>query len=290
MSSVKDNLTTLEQPERLYYAPGVFLDAEDLLAEQTYHRGRLARVLDYLHGTGTVAGLRVTPPDANDELHVQAGVAIDRLGRLVEVPRAACVNLGKWLQYHQQALLNPDEHEGEGRLLTSLSTDRTELVADVFLRLEVCERGRTPAFATGPFDALDATVPNRLRDGYSLSLVLRGGDSAGLPTTTLPSRAEDEDFDTFASRMEDYVLNAWHHGSTNFRDGQLEHDASTLGTDDPSSIFLARIRIPVNVDADGIPQRVAGAVEVDNHSRSFVYSSAAVFAWLRALGRPSRLS
>lgn len=290
MSTAKDNLTTLEQPERLYYAPGVFLDAEDLLAEQTYHRGRLARVLDYLHGHGTVAGLKVVAPGEDDELHVLPGVAIDRLGRLVEVPRAACVNLGKWLLYHQQALQNPDEHEGEGRLLTSLNAARTELVADVFLRFEVCERGRTPAFATGPFDAVDASVPSRLRDGYNLSMVLRGGDSAGLPANTLPNRTEEEDFDAFSSRMEDYVLNAWHHGSANFRDGVLEHDASTLGTDDPASIFLARVRIPVTVDADGIPQRAPGTVEVDNHSRSFVYSSAAVFAWLRALGRPSRLS
>lgn len=290
MSTAKDNLTTLEQPERLYYATGVFLDAEDLLAEQTYHRGRLARVLDYLHGSGTVAGLKVTPPGVDDELHVLPGVAIDRLGRLVEVPRAACVNIGKWLLHHQQALANPDESEGESRLLTSLSADRTALVADVFLRFEVCERGRTPAFATGPFDAVDASVPSRLRDGYKLSLVLRGGDSAALPSNTLPSRGAEEDFDTFASRMEDYVLNAWHHGSANFRDGQLEHDASTLGTDDPSSIFLARVRVPVTVDGDGVPQRAAGAVEVDNHSRSFVYGSAAVFAWLRGLGRPSRLS
>ncbi|MCC6874636.1 MAG: hypothetical protein IT378_10055, partial [Sandaracinaceae bacterium] len=51
MSLYEDTFTTLEDPERTFYAPGVFLDAEDMKAEQLYHRGRLARVLAYLHGS-----------------------------------------------------------------------------------------------------------------------------------------------------------------------------------------------------------------------------------------------
>jgi hypothetical protein len=39
------------------------------------------------------------------------------------------------------------------------------VIADVFLNFVVCERGKTPAFASGPFDALDAIAPSRLRDG-----------------------------------------------------------------------------------------------------------------------------
>ena len=35
------------------------------------------------------------------------------------------------------------------------------------------QRGKTPAFAVGPFDATDAVVPSRLRDEYELRLVPR---------------------------------------------------------------------------------------------------------------------
>jgi hypothetical protein len=53
-----DALEAAERPDRPFYATGVLLDAEDFLDEQTYHRGRLARALAYLHGTGTIAGSR----------------------------------------------------------------------------------------------------------------------------------------------------------------------------------------------------------------------------------------
>src|SRR5262245_37226124 len=89
--------------DRVFYATGILLAADDFDAEQTYHRGRLARALAYLHGSGTVAGLRVgvlpaLAPGADpaflqgreEELRVQPGLAIDRLGRLIEIPRAAC--------------------------------------------------------------------------------------------------------------------------------------------------------------------------------------------------------
>ena len=48
-------------PERVNYATGVLLDAQDFLDEQTYHRARLARALKYVVGMGTIAGLGVTP-------------------------------------------------------------------------------------------------------------------------------------------------------------------------------------------------------------------------------------
>ena len=64
-STDKDLLTELERPgqltppDRVSYDEGVLLDALDFRAEQSYHRGRLARVLAYLFGTGTAAGLEV---------------------------------------------------------------------------------------------------------------------------------------------------------------------------------------------------------------------------------------
>ena len=86
-----------EPPDRLFYATGILLDAEDFKAEQLYHRGRLSRALAYLHGGGTVAGLRVEwvkplepgedakfPRGRAEEIVVAPGIAVDRLGRVIE--------------------------------------------------------------------------------------------------------------------------------------------------------------------------------------------------------------
>lgn len=292
MSTYDDDFTTLESPERLHYATGVFLDAEDMKAEQLYHRGRLSRVLAYLHGSGTAAGLEVVWDEDSDELIVGAGVAIDRVGRLIEVPKQACLSLGRWFDYQVDKLAHPDEHDDESKVTTAIATDpdgQQWLVADVFVRFAVCPRGRTPAFAFGPFDAIDATVPHRLRDSYELSLVLRGGDAAGLPGQPWPARAPDEDVEVWQRRMERAVLEAWRHGTDQWKDGRILPDASTDGVGDPSSVFLARLRLPITQSEAGLPQRARdedGKLRralVDNHSRRFVYSSGALIHWVSAM-------
>ena len=94
-----DPLEAAPPAERVNYATGVLLDAEDFRDEQTYHRGRLATALRHLAGFGTVAGLRVLPPEAADvelELGVAPGVAIDRHGRLLELQTPQCIRLARW--------------------------------------------------------------------------------------------------------------------------------------------------------------------------------------------------
>ena len=92
--SAPDPLETSPLPERLAYFAGRLLGPDDLGAEQTYHRGRLALALRALVGHGTVAGLRVTAADGR--LHVAPGVAIDCLGRLIEVRTPLCLDLAGW--------------------------------------------------------------------------------------------------------------------------------------------------------------------------------------------------
>src|SRR5687767_11486865 len=90
------------RPDRLHYATGAMLDREDFQSEQLYHRGRLARALASLHGSGTVAGLRAevrSLGETEELLNVTPGLAVDRLGRLVEVPRPACLRLGRWMEH-----------------------------------------------------------------------------------------------------------------------------------------------------------------------------------------------
>jgi hypothetical protein len=270
VSQLKDPLAQQQSPDRVFYATGVLLAAEDFRAEQTYHRGRLARVLEYLHGSGTVAGLNVPDiaavanPD-DEELVVEPGVAIDRLGRLIEVPRKACIRLNRW--YKQQ---DPgDLHQG---------FHATGVVVDLFIRFVECERGKTPAFGAGPFDALDAVTPSRLRDGYQLELVIRKEAAPNLPQDPWPDLAAVAP----AARrkaLDDAIFAAWREGSDQWTPDGLKPAREHVPNQDPASLFLARLTLPAT---DGSPPvRTPGAAaQIDRYSRLFVYTPNALARWI----------
>lgn len=279
--------------DRVFYATGILLAANDFDAEQTYHRGRLARALTYLHGSGTVAGLRVVvvpalnagddpafPNGRGEELRVEAGLAVDRLGRLVEIPRAACLRLDRW--YNGE----PDVD----RLRSALHGAPDDgVIVDVFVRYVTCDRGKTPAFAAGPFDALDAVQPSRLRDAYELTLVPRAEASPPLPDTTdaapppLPPTPLDPDIGVNRAALQEAIFDGWREGTQWWTDrGPVRLREHVVGQD-PTSLFLARLVLPATAapTADARPVRTAGAtVRVDNVSRRFVYSTAALARWL----------
>jgi hypothetical protein len=54
-----------------------------------------------------MAGVRVThrpaDEDVEEEVRVAPGLVVDRLGRLVEVPRDACLRLDRWWETTEQA-------------------------------------------------------------------------------------------------------------------------------------------------------------------------------------------
>jgi hypothetical protein len=91
MATPADTLSPPPAPNRVYYSLGRMLGVEDFQADQDYHRGRLARALLQLCGTGTVAGLYVSIPqvwqtntaytafamvyDASQNVQVNTGVA-----------------------------------------------------------------------------------------------------------------------------------------------------------------------------------------------------------------------
>jgi hypothetical protein len=281
-------------PDRLAYGIGMLLDAKDFEDEQTYHRGRLARALWYLHGSGTIAGLRVVWEPAasaggSDELHVEPGIAIDRVGRLVEVPRRACLRLTRWFDAQIESALiesmrnsfsfTPDvvQRGTDGRITNiaggTASVTLAAVVADVYLRYTACERGRTPAIATGPFDALDAVQPSRLRDGYALELVPRRG-TLDLPDPRYPL-VDEGSADTRARRLRDAALGAWRENQWTSRG--LPPEAGQLAGQDPTSLFLARIAIPATRTGTARPVRTAAQeVRVDNHTRAFTYAADAL--------------
>jgi hypothetical protein len=261
-----DPLEAAPPPERVNYATGVLLDAEDFRDEQTYHRARLAAALRHLVGFGTLAGLRVIPPPADDpelELSVAPGLAIDRRGRLIELRAPQCIRLARWFAAETTPALRAAIHRSP-RVVVPVA-----VVVDVFLAALTCARGKTPAFATGPFDALDAVVPARLAEDASLRLIARTeGGPAPIPT---PENFWPGSEATAETRLQ-AILGSWHDGA----DDELEPLAEHVQGQDPSSLLLARVAIPV-ILAEGAPATTRPAldatrrVSADNSLRPFVY-------------------
>ena len=283
-----DPLFAQPRAQRPAYATGMLLDAQDFTDEQTYHRARLARALGGLGGSGTLAGLQVqyvaqTASQA-EEILVQPGLAIDRLGRLVELPRPACLRLANWYAATLAAdggdTLDTAAYDTLGRFVSQRLTDDGSalpvraVVADVFLRFGACPVGLTPSFAAGPFDALNAASPSRLNDAYELLLIARTGladDYTGLPLPPAAAVLAD-DTATEAQRrdaLQDAVLAPYGGAAPLAPSPEQPPDI------DPSAVFVARVFLPV--DASTPPQRTADVPVIDNFARRFV-PSAALFA------------
>lgn len=273
-------------PERLAYAEGMLLDAHDFTAEQVYHRGRLARGLRYLSGNGTVAGLRVQwdppleagehpdfPDGREERIMVEPGLAVDKIGRLIEVPRSACIRLNRWYTWNV-------ENKPDALIQGWHGEPYNGVVVDVFIRFVVCETGKTPAFAAGPFDALDAVSPSRLRDYYELDLVIREEhDPIPLPVSRWPDLASIANEADRKTALQEAILDAW---GDEWDNGDLARSVEHTETQDPTSVFLARLVLLATEGENGEPPvRIPdGTVDVDNHSRMFVPTAEILASWL----------
>ena len=273
MSTRTDPLSTPQNPDRVYYANGALLDQEDFAAEQIYHRGRIGRALAYLHGHGTAAGLEVSiqQQDEEDVLMVSAGLALDRLGRQIEVPRAACIRIGRWFQFQL------DDHRGRDQLSNSFRTGSGDtpdgVVVDVFIKFEVCERGKQPAFATGNFDALDAVAPSRLRDSYRLDLIIREEETLPIPGTGFPDMTG-----MTPDQIRERIILYKRQGPGGSLLPLTEHVTAQDGTE----VLLARLLIPAT--SPPLQRDTNVPIEPDNALRRLVFSTAEL-AWLTGIMR-----
>src|SRR5262245_2391557 len=288
MKRIPDPLVSSTYADRLHYATGELLGADDFQAEQTYHRRQLARALLHLHGSGVIAGLQVVNhhrPGASGvpdevEIEVSPGLALDHAGRLVEVPREACLRLRRW--YDFIAARPPSSTELDAGALRAAwraaAAPDGSVVADVFLAFHQCPRGYTPAFASGPFDALDASQPSRVRDAYELSLVLRTEADGDLPLASDPWSAIS------GATLADRINSAAALSLTLWRRESQPAPENPLGVD-PTAVLLARIRIPArqNADASRAPDADFRAsawananANIDNTVRHVVLPPAAV--------------
>jgi len=267
----KDPLDSTLAPERVFYAVGSLLGVEDFTAEQTYHRSRLARALSFLDGSGTVTGLKVDyqgPRGPNEEIIVRPGVAFDRLGRIIEIPRDACIRLDKWFSAQTASDLVQGFHAAAGGV-----------IVDVFVRFVACDRALTPAFTTGAFDATDFASPSRVRDAYRLDLVIRKEGVPPLPHSPWPDLTAEPDPAKRRTALHQAIFESFA-SPVHQRDGlgKLVPLPEHADGQDASSVFLARFVVPA---AGGSPPlRIAGNIVPDNDSRSFVYPIGALAQWL----------
>lgn len=289
LPAAADPLLSQPRAERPAYATGILLDAQDFSDEQTYHRGRLARALAALAGAtagaggGTLAGLRVghrpAAADAPEEIEVAPGLAVDPLGRLVELPRPACLRLQPWFERAvalEGSVVERASYDALGRFASArgpgVALPARALVADVFLRFVACRVGLTPSFAAGPFDALNAVATSRISDAYALRLVARTGlddDFDGLP---LPAPARPGNADARRDALQDAVLDGWPVG-----DVPPAAAPQALDDLDPTELFLGRVFIPVEPGTP--PVRTADAPVVDNHGRRFLPTLSLLGQW-----------
>jgi hypothetical protein len=278
---MRDDLNPPQPPSRVYYATGRMLGVEDFQAEQDYHRGRLARTLLQLYGTGTVSGLLVQTDGNADvtklEIQVTPGMAIDRVGRIIEVPRTVCIVLQNWLTQYVSAWQSQQSGNAPGApSIADPNTaihDGKNLTVDVFATFVPCTRGVTPCFASqDDYDATDAFSPNRLLDSFAMQLVLRTDAN---PKTPL---------DPWAG------LGAQQPTPAALRQSMLAGALGPAGTlaeyppnFDQTAVFLARILVPATAGTAGNPPtwNLAGlaAANIDNTSRLFVIPVSVLSRW-----------
>jgi hypothetical protein len=278
--TLPDPLATATAPDRPNYAFGVMLDATDFTDEQTYHRGRLARALQAVHGPGTLAGLAAsytpgvpagtggTPPGHAEELQVAPGFAVDGIGRLIEVTRPQCITLTRrWDAQPNDALTGAFKAASNG------------VIADLFIRFVACGRGRTPAFAYGPADALDATVYARVRDAFELRLVPRS--ETGVPPLLVDPWAAITGA-TAAARLASARTAVL--GLYDLIAKRTDRDVVPQALNrDLDWLFLARVTFPATQPAGADrPIRSAAAPAIDNNVRSIVIGTGALARLLQA--------
>ena len=134
------------------------------------------------------------------------------------------------------------------------------MLLDVWLRYLPCAHGRTPAFAAGPFNATDYSVPSRLADGFEITFDVAADPSGagGLPANGMPALDAQvatlqalPDADRAAARaawLVDSVLDAWPQASV-ASPGQLSPLAEQRLDVQWNRIFLARLDVPVAATA-----------------------------------------
>jgi hypothetical protein len=204
------------------------------------------------------------------EAAVTAGLAIDRVGRMIEVPQTVCIYLQPWMANQTASDLN-------------LALQGGNIVVDVFATFVPCTQGVTPSFATqDDYDATDAFSANRLLDSFSMQLVLRTDPNPQLPLDpwiVLGTAPTGGVTGAAVQVLQRSILsaNSGAAAAAPFMAGGPIPREYPPGFD-PSSVFLARLSIPATAPTtQGQPPTYnLNAIAINNLARLFIYAPSLV--------------
>lgn len=268
------------RPNAPFTSPTAIVDSNSniqiLDGSATFTAGPLLPVWSTGIGSTTLDGNPAIPAwtcvgPSQLEIEVTPGMAVDRVGRMIEVPSTVCIRIKPWLANQALADLNSFLTSGSGSILV-----------DVFATFVPCTRGVTPCFATqDDYAATDAFSPNRMLDSFAMQLVLRNDsdpklpqdpwDAAGaIPTGSItPAIAQ-------SLKQSILSLNAGPASTPPFMATGIKPAEIPPGFD-ASSVFLARISIPATEGASGEPPNYTlSGIVIDNLSRLFLYPASLV--------------
>lgn len=285
---------------RVSHQPGMLLGLEAVRSEQDYHRRRLTRHAYWLHGAGTVAGLRVSldaadPGNDTDDtpvrLLVDPGIGIDGLGREVSVSEPHGVDLRAWLetQHATPALwdrLISDGHDGT----------RNQLWLKVTMRYRDTPSGLQPVLATEVNAGTDPVRPSRMHDGVLFELLPELPPALPGRQHLFAAHAGLQDFASIAPRLS--PLDQAHLGAATPAEARQLELASRLlfafspdnqalvarrdtrtDPEDLARTLLARLVIDLTPPGeDGTPGLVINPrrIAIDNLARAFVFNAPAL--------------
>jgi hypothetical protein len=289
-----------EALKRVSFEPGMMLGVEATRAEQDYHRRRHTRHAYWLHGAGTVVGLRVDK-DASDpgddtttartRLIIRPGVGIDGLGREVSVFEPYCIDLGAWLSSQH------GDSTAWGALIENGYDGATNLLwLSVTMRYQDNPSGLQPKLATDVNAGTDPVGPSRMQDSVLYELIAaRPADAStrvhpfaahnGLPTLAQASAdlAPDEQARLAgaagAARAQLELGVRLLHGLGDDNQALNTRETFSRGVAELARTLLATVAIRLTDTRDLIvnPRRIA----VDNLARPFVFNASTLALLLR---------
>ncbi len=269
------------RPNSPFPAPTVIVDSNNNLqmlnGTGTFTSGSVSPVWSTAVGSTTLDGNPPVPAwtcagPSQLEIEVTPGLAIDRVGRMIEVPRTVCIRIELWLADQSVSDLNSALAAAGGN----------NIFVDVFATFVPCTQGVTPCFATqDDYDATDAFSPNRLLDSFAMQLLLRSDAAPKLPLDPWLAMGPLPTGSISAAPTDGLKRSIL---SANMGPGAMIPFASE-GTGpaeipagfDPSSVFLSRLTIPATSGGAGQPPNFdLNKIIIDNLSRLFLYPSALV--------------
>lgn len=164
-SGLSNQILPVDPFRSLFVHFGMLLGVDDFQTLEAYHRGKMWYHSAWLHGTGVVWGLNLTLPTKirqseerllSGEVRVEAGLAIDGMGRELLLEHAACLNLAAWYKAHQD----------DTALIDAITTDAEtgDIIFDSHVTLEFrgCLTRQVPALSETCDNSSTSTAYSRV--------------------------------------------------------------------------------------------------------------------------------